>query len=76
MNYQNYENLMHLTSSDTKQTLMHLFLFTNPIQRELVLICTQFTQLQDRYWSRLHFPKMKYESQSPVNIKRFIDIDR
>ena len=30
-----------LTSSDTKRTLMHLFLFTNSAQRELVSICTQ-----------------------------------
>ena len=29
-----------LSSSDTKRTLMHLFLFTNSAQRELVLICT------------------------------------
>ena len=36
VNYQNYENLMLLTSSDTKRTLMHLFLFTNSAQRELV----------------------------------------
>ena len=28
-------------SSDTKRTLMHLFLFTNSAQRELVSICTQ-----------------------------------
>ena len=41
MKYQNYQNLMLLTSSDTKRTLMHLFLFTNSAQRELVLICTQ-----------------------------------
>ena len=34
-------NLMLLTSSDTKQTLMHLFLFTNSAQWELVSICTQ-----------------------------------
>ena len=34
---------MLLTSSDTKQTLMHLFLFTNSVQRELVSICTQST---------------------------------
>jgi len=34
-------NLMLLTSSDTKRTLMHLFLFTNSAQRELVSICTQ-----------------------------------
>ena len=41
MNYQNYQNVMFLTSSDTKRTLMHLFLFTNSIERELVSICTQ-----------------------------------
>ena len=41
VNYHNYQNLMLLTSSDTKWTLMHLFLFTNSAQRELVLICTQ-----------------------------------
>ena len=29
-----------LTSSDTKQTLMHLFLFTNSAQREMVSMCT------------------------------------
>ena len=29
VNYQNFQNLMLLTSSDTKRTLMHLFLFTN-----------------------------------------------
>ena len=39
--YQNYQNLMLLTSSDTMRTLMHLFLFTNSAQRELVSICTQ-----------------------------------
>jgi len=30
MNYQNCQNLMLLTFSDTKGTLMYLFLFTNP----------------------------------------------
>ena len=28
VNYQNYQKLMLLTSSDTKRTLMHPFLFT------------------------------------------------
>ena len=32
---------MLLTSSDTKRTLMHLFLFTNSAQRELVSVCRQ-----------------------------------
>jgi len=41
VNYQNYQNLMLLTFSDTKRKLMHLFLFTNSAQRELVSICTQ-----------------------------------
>ena len=41
VNYQNYQNLMFLTSSDTKRTLMHLFLFTNFAQGELVSLCTQ-----------------------------------
>ena len=39
-------NLMLLTSSDTKRTLIHLFLFTNSALRELVSICTQ--SIQDR----------------------------
>jgi len=39
--YQNYQNSMLLTSSDTKRTLRHLFLFTNFAQREMVSICTQ-----------------------------------
>ena len=30
-----------LTSSDTKRTLMHIFLFTNSAQREIVSICAQ-----------------------------------
>ena len=41
VNFQNYQSLMLLYSSDTKRTLMHLFLFTNSAQRELVSICLQ-----------------------------------
>ena len=41
VNYQNYQNSMLLTSSDTKLALRHLFLFINSAQRELVSICTQ-----------------------------------
>ena len=54
VNYQNYQNLMLLTSSDTKRTLMHLFLFTNSAQRELVSICTHYT-LDERWriWHQL-----------------------
>ena len=33
VNHQNYQNLKLLLSSDTKRTLMHLFLFTNSAQR-------------------------------------------
>ena len=33
-NYQNYPNLMLLSSSDTRGTLKHLFLFTNTAPRE------------------------------------------
>ena len=36
VNYQNYQNSILLTSSDTKRTLRHLFLFTNSAQRKLV----------------------------------------
>ena len=39
--YVNYQNSMLLSSSDTRRTLMHLILFTNSSQRELVSICTQ-----------------------------------
>ena len=51
VNYQNYENLMLLTSSDAKRTLMHLFLFTNSAQRELASICTQSI-----YATAINFP--------------------
>ena len=50
VNYQNYQNLMLLTSSDTKRTVMHLFLFTNSAQRELVSICTRV------YATAINFP--------------------
>ena len=46
-------NLMLLTSSDTKRTLMHLFLFTNFAQRELVSICTH--SIHDRNKLSLHY---------------------
>ena len=44
---------MLLTSSDTKRTLMHLLLFTNSAQRELVSICTQ--SIHDRNWLSLPY---------------------
>ena len=46
VNYQNYQNSMLFSSSDTRRTLIHLFLFTNSAQRELVSICTQ--SMRDR----------------------------
>ena len=52
-NYQNFQNLMLLTSSATKRTLMHLFLFTNSAQRELVSICPQ--SIQGRNKLSLHY---------------------
>ena len=53
VNYQKYQNLMLLTSSDTKRTLMHLLLFTNSAHRELVSICTQ--SIHNRNWLSLHY---------------------
>ena len=53
VNYQNYQNLMLLTSSDTKRTLMHLLLFTNSAQGELVSICTQ--SIHNRNWLSLPY---------------------
>ena len=53
VNYQNYQNLMLLTSSDTKRTLMHLLLFTNSTQRELVSMCTQ--SIHDRNYLSLRY---------------------
>ena len=48
----NFQNSMLLSSSDTKRTMMHLFLFTNSAQSELVSICTQ----RIRNWNKLSFP--------------------
>ena len=53
VNYQTYQNLMLLTYSDTKRTLMHLLLFTNSAQRELVSICTQ--SIHNRNWLSLPY---------------------
>ena len=47
VNYQNYQDQMLLSFSDTRRTLMHLFLFTNSAQRELVSICTQSIHNRD-----------------------------
>ena len=43
VNYQNFQNSMLLTSSDSKRTLMHPFLFTNSAQRELNSLLKQNT---------------------------------
>ena len=51
--YVNYQNLMLLISSDTKRTLMHLLLFTNSAQRELVSKCTQ--SIHNRNWLSLPY---------------------
>ena len=44
VNYQNYQNSMLLTSSDSKRTLRHLFLFTNSAQ--CFNMYAEYTQLQ------------------------------
>ena len=47
VNYQNYQNLMLLTSSDTRRTLMHLFLFTNSAhERTGFNMYAEYTKLQ------------------------------
>ena len=47
VNFQNYQNSMLLTSSDTRRTLMHLFLFTNSAWRELKrTVYAEYTRLQ------------------------------
>ena len=51
--YENYQNSMLLTSSDTKRKLLHLFLFTNSVQRKLVSICTQ--SIRNCNWLSLHY---------------------
>ena len=44
---------MLLSSSDTRVTLMYLFLFTNSTQRELVSICTQ--SIRNPNYLSLHY---------------------
>ena len=46
MNYQNYQNSMILTSSDSKRTLRHLFLFTNSTRENWFQYYAEYTQLQ------------------------------
>ena len=53
-NYQNYQNSMLLTSSDTKQTLRHLFLFTNYVEYTQL----QLTFLALHSWQGVSFIKI------------------
>ena len=50
VNYQNYQNLMRLTTSDTKRTLMHLFLFTNSARENW------FQYVRRVYATAINFP--------------------
>ena len=52
MIFQNYQNLMLLTSSDTRRTLMHLFLFTNSTKREE----NWFQYVRRVYATAINFP--------------------
>ena len=52
VNYKNYQNLMLLTSSDTKRTLMHLFIYTTvflslPFTLELNLILSIYLEIAE-----------------------------
>ena len=51
MNFQNYQNQILLTSSDTKRTLMHLFFFTNSSHRE-----NWFQYVRRVYTTAINFP--------------------
>ena len=57
---------MLLTSLDAKRTLMHLFLFKNSAQRELVTMCTQ--SIHDRNQLSLHYNLGSLEQISKFNI--------
>ena len=52
-----------LLGSDTKRTLMHLFLFTNSAQRELVSICTQYAEYTRPQLIFPAFPKISVNIQ-------------
>ena len=70
VNYQNDQNEMPCSSLDTRRTLMHLFLFTNSAQRELVSICTQLTFLALVPW---HHP-WRTKSYSDTKTNRILPI--
>ena len=72
VNYKNYQNLMLLTSSDTKRTLMPLILFTNSAQRKLV---SEYTQLQFIFlalvpWSKESMRKKTADLQTLIGRKQ------
>ena len=60
VNYQNHQNSMLLTSSDTKRTLMHLFLFTNSARENW------FQYVRRAYATAINFPCITF-----LNASRF-----
>ena len=81
VNSQNYQNLILLSSSDTRRTLMHLFLFTNSAQKELGSIW--YTQLQLTFlalkpwwyhlnwsWHTMNSKSIKISSAVPLNVRK------
>ena len=72
VNYQNYQNLMLLSSSETKRTLMHLFLFTNSSQRVYATAinfpCITFLALTENI-SLYKLNRKKYEWVVEVKLK-------
>ena len=76
VNYQNYQNLMLLTSSDIKRTLMHLFLFINSTQRELVsyvrrvyATAIKFPCIVTLKFSKFSFSLISYSKMSFLNLR-------
>jgi len=67
VNYQNYQNSILLTSSDTKRTLRHLFLFTNSAQRKLVSMYAEYTQLQLTFLALHSWSKPSTKSYEQVS---------
>jgi len=73
VNYQNDQNLMLLTSSDSNRTLMHLLLFTNSAQRELVSICMQSIRSCNKL--SLHY-NLDLEGQKKNFIERVCSLNK
>ena len=61
---------MPFTSSDTKRTLMHLFLFTNSAQRELVSIFTQSIHDRNKLSLQPYILEYKRVFQTMIGYKR------